>query len=897
MADFYNYTTPEKDPFQWQQWPIENFTGTHDLLGLGPWGPYGKRYFGLSYLPGPKGLRLDLVCAPELYRRRIALPHAIQDSGYLPWDAQSDFVHYVYRQQILPKDQLFADIHFQRIQENTYQIQIEWCNQSELQREVRLHLCLGMQAMATGAWQPQAIAAVSLQADKHTHWIDALGYKHTDLPYNSAEGLIADGRRRCEAIVPGFNDGIGLHWPEKGLGSHVTYLLPHRHHRYLFIRYQSKQAFSLRLHTDSHTQIVELPASDTPGLSGPIELPLKSTSFRIEAHNAVADFLLDGFVQSAKAQIPQFIEAPQASFAAMHNQSDQQADLEWPALPGRMRIQAQDTTLTTRRYRGDLEQALLLGMHDHVSDEISAPGNGHFHSWITPKLTLPTHASRTQRFTLTWLKQPDAPQAPPRSHSPHSPPVNLDLPGSNAKRFGVDRLAAVLQTNIVYPTYIKGDAIRHYPPGRWWDSLYTWDCGCIGLGLAEIAPRRAVELLNTYLTETDDADCAFIHHGSPVPVQHYLYFDLWQKTQDRDLLAYFYPKLARSLRYLAGLDPRSPTRSFRNNLIATWDLFYNSGGWDDYPPQQYLLRENIERRPHIAPMVVASHVAVAADLMAMAAQELGEDSQQWLNLSQKIATDIDRYAWDPASQLYGYVEHDPTGQAIGLLHHQASGESFNRGLDGAMPAMTARIAPERSQAIWQALADPNKFMTAVGLSTVDQSAPYYSQQGYWNGASWIPYQYFFWKAALDAGQAAWAHSLADQVVRMYSRETEDSYCCFEHFMIESGRGAGWHHFGGLSAPILNLFAAYHTPGRISTGLRTWIHKQTWDSTMQSVEFTVSTLVSNNQSSPLILVALAPQQKVRKVTLDGQDIEYRTLPSGVLEFSIPAARNHLQIIIQ
>ena len=31
-------------------------------------------------------------------------------------------------------------------------------------------------------------------------------------------------------------------------------------------------------------------------------------------------------------------------------------------------------------------------------------------------------------------------------------------------------------------------------------------------------------------------------------------------------------------------------------------------------------------------------------------------------------------------------------------------------------------------------------------------------------------------------------------------------------MIESRRGAGWHQFGGLSAPVAQWFAAYYVPG-------------------------------------------------------------------------------------
>ena len=35
--------------------------------------------------------------------------------------------------------------------------------------------------------------------------------------------------------------------------------------------------------------------------------------------------------------------------------------------------------------------------------------------------------------------------------------------------------------------------------------------------------------------------------------------------------------------------------------------------------------------------------------------------------------------------------------------------------------------------------------------------------------------------------------------------------------MSCGRGSGWHHFGGLSAPVLSWHAAYYVPGTITHG--------------------------------------------------------------------------------
>ena len=82
---------------------------------------------------------------------------------------------------------------------------------------------------------------------------------------------------------------------------------------------------------------------------------------------------------------------------------------------------------------------------------------------------------------------------------------------------------AVLCTNVVYPVYTRGQYIRHYTPGRWWDCVYTWDSGFIGMGLAQTSLRNAFDCLNTYLMPPDSVDAAFLHHGSMVPTQFYLY--------------------------------------------------------------------------------------------------------------------------------------------------------------------------------------------------------------------------------------------------------------------------------------------------------------------------------------------------------------------------------------
>ncbi len=91
----------------------------------------------------------------------------------------------------------------------------------------------------------------------------------------------------------------------------------------------------------------------------------------------------------------------------------------------------------------------------------------------------------------------------------------------------------------------------------------------------------------------------------------------------------------------------------------------------------------------------------------------------------------------------------------------------------------------------------------------------------------MPYQWLFFKAALDAGKAGFAFQIADTALRLWQEECAASYHCFEHFMIESRRGAGWHQFSGLSSPVVQWFASYYVPGTLTAGFDTFIRTAQW----------------------------------------------------------------------
>ncbi|MFQ8832460.1 MAG: hypothetical protein ACLR7U_06035 [Ruthenibacterium lactatiformans] len=124
-----------------------------------------------------------------------------------------------------------------------------------------------------------------------------------------------------------------------------------------------------------------------------------------------------------------------------------------------------------------------------------------------------------------------------------------------------------------------------HTPGKRWDSFYTWDSGFIGLGLAQADAELGRRVLEQYLSGPENSDFAFVHHGSLVPVQFYLYQDLLARAQDKAGLLRLYPAMRRYYEFLAGRGEGSTTARFASGLLTNYDYFYNASGMDDYAAQ------------------------------------------------------------------------------------------------------------------------------------------------------------------------------------------------------------------------------------------------------------------------------------------------------------------------
>ena len=796
---------------------------THDL-SLPAWGPYGKRFFGVSHLTDQtRGTRFDFTVMPGIYRRKIAFPDALRPSGYLPWNVTPDLSSYSYRQQLDDTGKLVCEVTFVAVDDHTRLVASHFLNDSDLPVDCAARLVASLvpnpmkmlePAPGTEPIKPHLPSPRGLVFDALAPYEERMDGTVGGSAYRIPANMPVPCRRILADSVPCrriLADSVPCH---RILADSVPCRRILAADKKLWLRAAPQGKVTLT--GDFGAIAIE---GDGNFHNYLITNKLSCNSFTFSADQ---ELLVDCFAISPEE--PMFTPAPSDSLPE-YTRADHAVILRYADVATAYGIRWEPPETLVRRFSVDDFTKILLyhdGMHqEHVWQDYFEHGGSDCHlETLFQPLRVEPHADRWLYAVVADGTPDEVPArlsafdfARAQEHVREAESRFVAWPAS-PWRFSQERMAAVLLSNVVYPTYFCGKNVRHHTPGRLWNSLYTWDSGFIGLGLLEIDILRAVENLNAYLTAPGDQDNAFVLHGSPVPVQLYLLYELWNRSCDRELLKYFYPRAKQMYDYLAGHDERSTTlKHSQEPAVCTWDYFYNSGGWDDYPPQRHV---HETKRLTAIPCVGTSHIIRGAKMLRSLATLLGEDTSVYDADIQRFTDTLQTYAWDEESGFFGYVDHDKDGKPLGILRH-ASGQNFNRGYDGVMPLVAGITTPNQEARFWDALQSPEHFWCRAGLSTVDLAAPYSRSDGYWNGSVWMPYQWFFWKTALDHAQADFAWRIAERALTLWETEVQASHACYEHFSISSGRGAGWHHFGGLSSPVLIWHAAYFVPGTITHG--------------------------------------------------------------------------------
>lgn len=842
------------------------------------------------------------------------------ESGYHPWEASSDLGYFANRHELEWKDQVYCDISFSEIDEQTRLIRCECVNHTPFEQNLVLHYMSSMNFPQVSS-HSEAIEMCRVELPDGALWIDALDYD--ELKYAVArptDNLVPDGFLRGEARGHGFTNGTGIGTGfGRNSGDWAAYSIrldkPLENAR-LLLRYRMQDGLRTVIELQGlglHSERLTLTGT---GEFEEISIAVGDISAAAHEFKLIAGgpepLELDGFVLSAEDRlsavrfhpvvwnpVPDVLPGPKPnSMILKYEQADRYYGIHW----------GWDDYEVRQFYCHELDRFMRHTVHHHVYSTFRDEGNGHFTNAFLRPIFLPARTSKVIYGVVcvadTRSEAEDRIakfEGKPESSEPYYLAARgktadmTAIPAGDAYTFSQRLLAAAILTNVVYPIYTKRSYIKHHTPGRWWDCLYTWDQGFVGIGLAELDLDRAIDSLNAYMTEPGDPHAAFIHHGSPVPVQHYLFLELWNRTQSRELLEYFYPRLRQYYLFISGSHGSSTTRALKSNLIKTWDYFYNSGGWDDYPPQVHVHSNKLSNS--VAPVSNTSHCIRIAKILSMAAEALGglqEDIQGYEADIAMFSSAIQQHAWDEESGYFGYVRHDEEGQPIAILRHE-SGENFNRGMDGTYPLVAGICTPEQQERLIGHLMSEQEMWSPIGISTVDRSAAYYSQDGYWNGAVWMPHQWFYWKTLLDLGRPELARRIARTALDLWKREAETTYNCYEHFIVQSGRGAGWHQFGGLSAPVLSWFNAYYKPGRLTCGFDAWIKKMEFSTDRTSLNAVLN--CRSPQGSSYSVIAVMNPGYAYEATWNGESVAVPSMAEGCLELTLVNRQEDGELIIR
>lgn len=883
----------------------EYLAKTHDL-SLGDWGPYSRNYYALSHLPDKwKGTRFDYFLVPGIYRREIFPPDTQKESNFFPTEVSPDINYYSYRQLLENSKDIYADVSYSRIDDNTRLARCRFVNNTDTKALMTLHHFMGLYFNFPEELKVEIPAA--------SRWIAAVDYAELEFgKLGPADSLTWDGLRRAEQLnVPGSVDGHSIGRsiaakPRKGFGFdendrisfktessfdkgfvQLRYLLGERLKLKFRIRNSSEETVELS-GTGSFETATIYKGMITPGMIDVISCGGEEIILDGIVVGRSGDEEKSAFVPANQDSRPSVEDGPlPESSLISYDSINNSYGLWWSFRKYFKRSistdNSRDTLIHSYPMRNPYFFNMNYGSKEKFAELYMLPIGVEANSTVTIYSVICNGSRDEVSAKLKSLKLDDV-SLEKIYEANRKTAIAFDTTKEGEKYlYGQQLMAATAMTNITYPIYTKRSYIRHHTPARFYHSLYTWDSGFIGLGLLELDKKRAVENLNVYVTEPGDKESAFILHGTPLPVQAYLYKEIWDRFQDREFLEFFYPGMKQFYDFLTGKYESSSTARFKSGLLNSWDYFYNSGGWDDYPPQWEI---HLKKHRHISPVVNTAHAIRFAKILSQAAAELGksDDAAVYEKDIEKLSEALQKHSWDESCGYFSYVLHDEKDNPIGFFK-DPDGVNFNMGMDGLSPLVAGSCTEKQKTILFEKLESPDHFFTPVGLSTVDKAAPYYREDGYWNGSVWMPHQWFFWKAALDSGKTALARKIALTALELWQKECVRTNYCFEHFDIGSKRGCMCHNFGGLSSPVLNWFNAYFLQGRLTAGYDTWIRKQ--EDLGEEKRFELS--ISGKDGEKTTVLFVAGKDKF-KAEYNGTACKCSEEVPGTLEIELPKNSN-------
>ena len=883
------------------------------------WGPYSKKYMGISRIVDSQaetGARFDFIIHPTVWNSSVPVPNVTFPSAYHLWHCNGDYSYYAYRYELLWKDMIYADVSFTKMRDEAYLMKCKFVNNTDLKQNLLLN--------AFSALEYPSVYYCGVSLPEKCAFIDANDY--AEYTYNNPrpwDNENTDGMHKGQFSDHRFYNGFGLgdrcdhaHVPTLNLkpfgceqGDKVTYSVNAKDFADPVITARYRTVCGEVAEFELNGKRVVFPESNELALvtfdyensdgfvfesfgKGGIEFDFFAVTERgdedkikvsLEKRNVVPQTETEDVGNGKRISLT-YAETGDTYYVLTHNPRTRQRIIESGCL---------EDALSNRLSNGDhtydrLRETFSGSFSEKKSDE------GFFHNALIKSIFIEPHSEHTEFIVISKEK------VDPLSNEEYEDIVSAAERSEKYSQFNgegkkyalsTEIMKATLLTNAVYPLYKHGENVIHFTPGKRWDSFYTWDSGIIGLGVLEYSEEKSQYILETYLSDEENKDYAFLLHGSLVPTQFAQYIELIKRSKNKKYLYSLYEKMMRYYNYIAGKTDGSSTGKFKNGLLTTYDYWYSCSGMDDYPAQVYMIDKQMQHR--ICPCITTSQVILAAKIMRMVAEAVGKENDV-LTLTQ----DIDRFTsalntlcWDEAAGYYSYTVYDDNKNVTGFLRDE-NGENLNKGMDGIYPLIAGAVPQERKETVLSHIKNPNEMWSESGISAVDMSASYFLEDGYWNGNVWMSHQWYIWKAMLDLGDTDFAFAIADRALNMWKKETDFSYSTYECFGIKTQRGGWFHNFGGLSSPICVWANAYYRPATVTSGFDLWIEDQEISESSAKINFKY---YGNNEKYSVI-VCLSDECEY-EAFLNGEKIGFNLRNGSAIEITLDASVKSGELIIK
>lgn len=792
-------------------------------LNMNSWGPYNKLYSGVLNIADPvRGTTFNVEMFPGLYARNVIQSTQLCDGGIKAFRANADLTNYTYRYEIEWKDKIYADINYNISHDKRVDIACKFVNNTDLPQSVSIDLCASIQPLkkSLGPVFLKYQTFFKPELPSNTKWLSSIDYKEIKTTQLAASSGMYLGEEPDDNTTS--YQGTTLSGRYFNSCDHYAVYELDLSVSSVGVRYKANEPLTLDLELDGDKYSLDLQASSEYTYAS-VKVEKKNAKIlKISPNKAVTidsicygenadkvtfseipfDFSAErevGGVAKEVTELP-IVDSKEGYLKLYYKEIDKTYTIKWDT----------PVHLVRRFYCDEIGEMLRCKIQDHVNHWWAGVGKTVYDNLTINPIFL--KAGEVKTVTFTVYEGDVCPE-----YEDHS--FKDDFAGDKYS-FSQNMTLANIYLNTVYPIYSRRSFIRHNTPARLFNCLYSWDSGMIGVGLATKSFERAYDNLHAYLVPSDDMHGGAILAGSTVPTQILTFKNLFDNfPEKREKLKTLYPMVKEMFRFYKGLHAESGLKS---GLAKAWQYCYNSGGWDDYPPQKHLIyssKENGEATyKNTTPVITTAFNVLFAKILKNIALYYGfeNDYDEYIETASNA---LNNYAWNEETGYYSYVIHDEDGMPKSFLKAE-DGSDYNQGFDGAYPFVAGIAGKERSQRIVDNI--KNGMITKYGLSVVDMRASYYINSGYWNGTVWVPHGWVLWRSLLDNGEIELADTMVKRYLDAWSNEVDESYCTFEFINVINGRGSGVHNFSGLSSPIVDFYASYFAPNTVAVGFETII---------------------------------------------------------------------------